>query len=313
MRLGRNRHDIPDLKTAILIRGWGNDRGTVHKTQVKYIAAWDVFYVNRLKLTPSLPLQRCSGSGTGQPQVDTIQLSFPVDHMFAIGSPLGLFLAVRGVHSFDKDFSLPTCRRFYNIFHPYDPVPLFASVPSFLFGDLPMCVRVLRAKWCAFNTADPFEQVRCLPRPRDTSVNQTPAGDLSSLSPSLSHSLSLSLSLSLSHTLFYFLLFIISDMRSTGQQLVAEHWTKLTENKGEGNPTSITDKRKDNPSTDDNCTDELSTSSTDCVVERSPSETVDTSLSQVTESFQLLGRSDSVGSCEKSKYSVCVPTTLILW
>ncbi|KAL5263221.1 hypothetical protein ACHWQZ_G008562 [Mnemiopsis leidyi] len=57
-------------------------------------------------------------SGTGQPEVSPTLLSFRPEHFFALGSPLGLFLTVRGVHSLDREYSLPTCKRFYNIFHP---------------------------------------------------------------------------------------------------------------------------------------------------------------------------------------------------
>ena len=34
----------------------------------------------------------------------------------------GMFLAVRGIDSLGVDFQLPTCKMFFNIFHPYDPV-----------------------------------------------------------------------------------------------------------------------------------------------------------------------------------------------
>ena len=41
---------------------------------------------------------------------------------YALGSPIGMFLAVRGIDSLGPNFSLPTCNRLFNIFHPYDPV-----------------------------------------------------------------------------------------------------------------------------------------------------------------------------------------------
>ena len=63
-------------------------------------------------------------SGTGQPEVSPTLLSFQPEHFFALGSPLGLFLTVRGVHSLDKEYSLPTCKRFYNIFHPVSQVAI---------------------------------------------------------------------------------------------------------------------------------------------------------------------------------------------
>lgn len=50
-------------------------------------------------------------------------IRFDVSHSFMIGSPVGVFLMLRGQSSdpFCID-SLPGCKRVYNIFHPYDPV-----------------------------------------------------------------------------------------------------------------------------------------------------------------------------------------------
>ena len=33
-----------------------------------------------------------------------------------------MFLAVRGIDNLGGDFQFPTCKMFFNIFHPYDPV-----------------------------------------------------------------------------------------------------------------------------------------------------------------------------------------------
>lgn len=49
------------------------------------------------------------------------KLAFEVEDLFCFGSPVGLFLNVRG-QKIDRDFHLPTCRRLFNIYHPYDPV-----------------------------------------------------------------------------------------------------------------------------------------------------------------------------------------------
>ncbi|TMW67352.1 hypothetical protein Poli38472_012468 [Pythium oligandrum] len=49
------------------------------------------------------------------------ELAFEVDNLFCFGSPVGLFLNVRG-QTIDLDFHLPTCKRVFNIYHPYDPV-----------------------------------------------------------------------------------------------------------------------------------------------------------------------------------------------
>uniref|UniRef100_A0A8C4VJ23 DDHD domain containing 2 n=1 Tax=Gopherus evgoodei TaxID=1825980 RepID=A0A8C4VJ23_9SAUR len=50
------------------------------------------------------------------------QLIYKPDIFFAFGSPIGMFLTVRGVKRIDPNYSLPTCKGFFNIFHPFDPV-----------------------------------------------------------------------------------------------------------------------------------------------------------------------------------------------
>jgi len=61
-------------------------------------------------------------AGTGQPSVRYPKLDVKPTAFFALGSPTGMFMAVRGIDSLGVDFQLPTCNNFYNIFHPYDPV-----------------------------------------------------------------------------------------------------------------------------------------------------------------------------------------------
>lgn len=96
------------------------------------------------------PLQRAQSkqidyrvglSGTGQPFMKYPQLTFEPKNFFALGSPIGMFVTIRGIDAFGMDFKLPTCEGFYNIFHPYDPVayrlealvnPELATVPPSL-------------------------------------------------------------------------------------------------------------------------------------------------------------------------------------
>ena len=33
-----------------------------------------------------------------------------------------MFVSIRGIDFLGENFSLPTCKSFYNIFHPYDPI-----------------------------------------------------------------------------------------------------------------------------------------------------------------------------------------------
>nr|XP_033808833.1 phospholipase DDHD1 isoform X2 [Geotrypetes seraphini] len=54
-------------------------------------------------------------------------LRFKVENFFCMGSPLAVFLALRGIHpghSGSQDHILPKviCKRFFNLFHPTDPV-----------------------------------------------------------------------------------------------------------------------------------------------------------------------------------------------
>ncbi|CAB3404688.1 unnamed protein product [Caenorhabditis bovis] len=50
------------------------------------------------------------------------QLDFKVKYMFAVGSPLGVFLTMRGAVSTDLLPKTSNVERIFNIFHPYDPV-----------------------------------------------------------------------------------------------------------------------------------------------------------------------------------------------
>ena len=60
--------------------------------------------------------------GTGQISIRYPKLDFEPDQLFCIGSPIGLFLSVRGTQKLGHDFTFPTCGGFYHIFHPYDYV-----------------------------------------------------------------------------------------------------------------------------------------------------------------------------------------------
>ncbi|XP_058055722.1 SEC23-interacting protein [Anopheles bellator] len=61
-------------------------------------------------------------AGTGQPYITYPQLLFQPKKFFALGSPIGMFVTIRGIDALGLNFALPTCDGFFNIFHPYDPV-----------------------------------------------------------------------------------------------------------------------------------------------------------------------------------------------
>ncbi len=61
-------------------------------------------------------------AGTGQLLIKYPQIGFNIENFFALGSPIPMFLTVRGVYNLSPDFKLPTCKGFFNIFHPFDPI-----------------------------------------------------------------------------------------------------------------------------------------------------------------------------------------------
>ncbi|KAG8517366.1 SEC23-interacting protein [Galemys pyrenaicus] len=64
----------------------------------------------------------CFEVGTGQVSVVYSSLDFEPEIFFALGSPIGMFLTVRGVDRIEENYRLPTCKGFFNIYHPLDPV-----------------------------------------------------------------------------------------------------------------------------------------------------------------------------------------------
>uniref|UniRef100_A0A8C8C6E2 SEC23-interacting protein n=1 Tax=Oncorhynchus tshawytscha TaxID=74940 RepID=A0A8C8C6E2_ONCTS len=60
--------------------------------------------------------------GTGQVSVVYHTLDIEPVNFFALGSPLGMFLTVRGLKKIEENYQLPTCKGFFNIYHPLDPV-----------------------------------------------------------------------------------------------------------------------------------------------------------------------------------------------
>lgn len=61
-------------------------------------------------------------AGTGQSSVVYPSLHFTPLCLFGLGSPIALFSRISGRAALGPDFRLPTCRRVFNIYHPYDPV-----------------------------------------------------------------------------------------------------------------------------------------------------------------------------------------------
>lgn len=61
-------------------------------------------------------------NNTGQYLIKYPQLKFKPKCFFAFGSPMPMFLNIRGIQEISKEYKLPTCDRMLNIYHPYDPL-----------------------------------------------------------------------------------------------------------------------------------------------------------------------------------------------
>ncbi|ONI33711.1 hypothetical protein PRUPE_1G442600 [Prunus persica] len=92
-----------------------------------------------LATIPKQPLsEKLPPEGEGSPKsytpfINYTKLEFKVDTFFAVGSPLGVFLALRNIRigiGKGKEYwgeentseEMPACRQLFNIFHPFDPV-----------------------------------------------------------------------------------------------------------------------------------------------------------------------------------------------
>lgn len=108
-RIKSNHQKLQDEVTA---------KSEKEKQQKEMIASLEQ---SGLKMVP-YSVSRGHLSGTGQSLVEYPTLDFTPENLFAVGSPIALFLTVRGVDAIGPDFALPSCQRFFNVFHPYDPV-----------------------------------------------------------------------------------------------------------------------------------------------------------------------------------------------
>ena len=77
-------------------------------------------------LSPPLPLptaeQPASTTAATRPSATVARLSAPVSALVALGSPIGFFVAMRGVHLGAAFTLAPSCARFFNVFARNDPV-----------------------------------------------------------------------------------------------------------------------------------------------------------------------------------------------
>ncbi|XP_059375446.1 phospholipase DDHD1-like isoform X3 [Carassius carassius] len=116
-------------------------------------------------------------------------LKFKVENFFCMGSPLAVFLALRGIRpgdTGDQDHIMPKsiCRRLFNIFHPTDPVA-YRLEPLVLkhYSN----IAPVQIHWCNTISPTPYDEVR--PTYLNTSksaASDTENGSSPSSSPVLS-------------------------------------------------------------------------------------------------------------------------------
>ncbi|XP_068195542.1 phospholipase DDHD1 isoform X2 [Antennarius striatus] len=89
-------------------------------------------------------------------------LKFKVENFFCMGSPLAVFLALRGIRpgtSCHQDHILPTtiCGRLFNVFHPTDPVA-YRLEPLILkhYSN----VAPIQIHWCSATNPTPYDEIR---------------------------------------------------------------------------------------------------------------------------------------------------------
>ncbi|XP_041668698.1 phospholipase DDHD1 [Cheilinus undulatus] len=89
-------------------------------------------------------------------------LKFKVENFFCMGSPLAVFLALRGIRpgtSCHQDHILPTsiCSRLFNVFHPTDPVA-YRLEPLILkhYSN----IAPIQIHWCSATNPTPYDEIR---------------------------------------------------------------------------------------------------------------------------------------------------------
>uniref|UniRef100_A0AAQ6ABM8 DDHD domain-containing protein n=1 Tax=Amphiprion ocellaris TaxID=80972 RepID=A0AAQ6ABM8_AMPOC len=88
--------------------------------------------------------------------------AFQVENFFCMGSPLAVFLALRGIRpgsSCHQDHILPTsiCSRLFNVFHPTDPVA-YRLEPLILkhYSN----IAPVQIHWCSATNPTPYDEIR---------------------------------------------------------------------------------------------------------------------------------------------------------
>ncbi|CAG7897535.1 unnamed protein product [Brassica rapa] len=119
------REEVKSLRSKVAQLQSENARITDEKTKTSLIPEQHI--------NEKAPTKDATAPSSFTPYIKYRKLEFKVDTFFAVGSPLGVFLALRNIRlgiGKGKDYweegnvieEMPACRRMFNIFHPYDPV-----------------------------------------------------------------------------------------------------------------------------------------------------------------------------------------------
>ncbi|KAL5543212.1 hypothetical protein UlMin_010922 [Ulmus minor] len=123
------KKEIDSLKVKIFESQHGGQDGSLGWHEGKEVPAT----VLKQPTPEKLPSGRDDSSMSYTPYIKYTKLEFEVDTFFAVGSPLGVFLALRNIrigigkgeeYWGEENISeeMPACRRMFNVFHPFDPV-----------------------------------------------------------------------------------------------------------------------------------------------------------------------------------------------
>ncbi|XP_059449529.1 phospholipase SGR2 isoform X2 [Corylus avellana] len=122
------RQEIGSLRAKIaeLEKQSGGD-ATLHHGNMEVLAT-----TAKQPIDEKLPPGQDDAPKNYTPYIKYTKLEFKVDTFFAVGSPLGVFLALRNIRigiGKGKEYwgenineEMPACRQMFNIFHPFDPV-----------------------------------------------------------------------------------------------------------------------------------------------------------------------------------------------
>ena len=88
------------------------------------IITWDILDNQKINSSvQSSPIHTEPALTKGDDSYRYPQLNFQIDSAFMLGSPIPVFLMIRNQRKpLTSTFTLSGCSKFYNIFHPYDPV-----------------------------------------------------------------------------------------------------------------------------------------------------------------------------------------------